>query len=370
MRKVIYFIKNDIVMSIAGLAALLSVFLTPISSEYIGYIDFKVLALLFSLMAVVEGLKSEGSFEVLSHAFLSRIGNVRTASFVLVMLCFFLAMAVTNDVALITMVPFSMAVLDFASEKRIIFLIVMETVAANLGSMLTPIGNPQNLYLFSYFDLSLYEFLKITAPICIVALFMVAIITLAAKSRKINVVFDVDVHILNKKRFSAYILCFLLCIFTVAGLLPYQISFAVTASVVFICNKSLLKHVDYGLLLTFVFFFIFVGNVSNVQVIADFMKEIISGREVAAGILSSQVISNVPAAVMLSSFTDNYEGLIIGTNLGGLGTLIASLASLISWKFYVKRRRADKKLYMLCFTGMNVLLLILLILFCLLTGNM
>lgn len=364
MKKVISFFRSDIVFTIALIAAILSVVLTPLSKEYFSYIDFKVLALLMSLMLIVEGFKSVGTFEVLSHAFLSKVGSIRTASLTLVVLCFFIAMAVTNDVALITMVPFTMAVMDFCTERRIVFLIVMETVAANLGSMLTPIGNPQNLYLFSFYNLEILEFLKITLPTSLLSLVIIIIVILLVKSRKINIVFDVDVKIEDKKRFSAYIIAFIFCILTVVGIIPYQISFLATIAIVFISKKELFRCVDYGLLCTFIFFFIFVGNISNYDVAANYIQELLVDKEFIIGISASQIISNVPAAVLLSSFTDNYKDLILGTNIGGLGTMIASLASLISWKFYCKRTSARKCLYFIMFTGINLGFLFILIMQC------
>lgn len=247
-------IKNETVFVIAGLAAMLSAFFVPVSSAYIEYIDFKVIALLFCLMAVVAGLRNIGTFEVLSQKLLRLGKSVRFISLILVILCFFTAMFVTNDVALLTMVPFTFAVLDFLSEKRIIFIIIMETVAANLGSMLTPIGNPQNLYLFSYFNISAWEFLKITFPITLLSLALIMAVTLCIKGQKLNIVFDVKAEISSRNKLIVYITLFLLCLCTVVGILDYRIMFAAVLLSIVIMDIKMLKQIDYFLLMTFVFF--------------------------------------------------------------------------------------------------------------------
>ncbi|MGN0711935.1 MAG: SLC13 family permease [Anaerovoracaceae bacterium] len=350
-------IKNETVFVIAGLAAMLSAFFVPVSSAYIEYIDFKVIALLFCLMAVVAGLRNIGTFEVLSQKLLRLGKSVRFISLILVILCFFTAMFVTNDVALLTMVPFTFAVLDFLSEKRIIFIIVMETAAANLGSMLTPVGNPQNLYLFSYFGLNAAEFVRITFPVTLLSLILITAVTLCIKGQKLSIVFDVRAEISSRSRLIVYLTLFLLCLCTVTGILDYRIMFISVIAAIVLTDIKRLKEVDYFLLMTFVFFFVFVGNIAQIEPVREAVSGFIQGRELAASVLLSQLISNVPAAVMLSSFTEDYRSLILGTDIGGLGTLIASLASLISFKLYAQRAAADKKLYMLVFTAVNVLFL-------------
>ncbi len=362
--KLINFFKKETVFVISGLAATLSALFIPPSLEYIGYIDFQVIALLFCLMAVVAGLREIGLFEVLSQRLL-RIGtSVRFVSIILVVLCFFFAMLVTNDVALITMVPFTLSALDFVSEKRIIFIVVMETIAANLGSMLTPIGNPQNLYLFSNFNVNIIEFFKITFPITVVSLALIIAFVLAIKSQKLKIVFDVESKIQNKFKLSVYILLFLICLSAVIGVINYKLMFiAVFFSILYI-DKMLLKQVDYFLLFNFIFFFIFVGNIGRIEQIQEFLHEIIQGRVFIFSAALSQVISNVPAAVMLSGFTNNFKELILGTNIGGLGTIIASLASLISFKLYSQSKNANNYLYLMLFSVINIMFIVILIPLC------
>lgn len=359
--KWINLIKKESVFVLSGLAAMLSALFVPPSVAYFGYIDYKIIAILFCLMAVVAGIQRIGTFEVLSQKLLKKGSSVRTISLILVSLCFFMAMLVTNDVALITMVPFTLAILDFLSEKRIIFILVMETIAANLGSMLTPVGNPQNLYLFSYFHLSVGQFLKLTLPITALSLVLILIITIAVRGQKLNIVFDVEAAIQCKLRLSTYIALFFVCLLTVVGLLDFRMMLTVVVFVLFLLDKKIFREVDYFLLITFVFFFIFVGNVSQITVIDQTLSKIISGRELISGVLLSQVISNVPAAVMLSSFAHDSKGLILGVDIGGLGTLVASLASLITYKIYSQRKAANIKLYLLVFTALNILFLMILI---------
>lgn len=354
-------IKKETVFVISGLAAMLSAFFVPPSLSYKGYIDFKVIALLFSLMVVVAGLQKIGTFEILSQALLKKARCVRIVSLILVTLCFFIAMMVTNDVALLTMVPFTLAALDFLSEKRLIFIVVMETVAANLGSMLTPVGNPQNLYLFSYFHLTAVEFLKITFPITLLSFILVVIMTSVVRGQKLNIVFDVETMVESKFKLCSYIGLFFICIASVVGILDYRLMFIIVLLSIIVLDWKLLKEVDYFLLITFIFFFIFVGNAGKMDIISQEISQMIQGKVFFSAIMLSQFISNVPAAVMLSSFTDNYRDLILGTDVGGLGTLIASLASLISFKIYSQRKSADKGRYLIVFTAINFLYLIILI---------
>ncbi len=358
--KFVSFFKKETVFVISGLAALLSAFFVHPSIIYVDYIDFKVIGLLFSLMMAVEGLRQEGTFEVISQKLL-RLGNsVRFISFVLVIICFFLSMLVTNDVALITMVPFTFTLLDFISEKRMIFIVVMETVAANLGSMLTPIGNPQNLYLYSFYNLDAWEFFAVTLPVCAVSLLAITATMFIVRTQRMKIVFDVDVSIKDRRRFLLNLFVFFICILTVGHMLDYRVMLIIALCLGFLFQPRLLIKVDYFLLMTFIFFFVFVGNMGQIPQVREAVFSLIQGREFLVGLGLSQVISNVPAAVMLSTFTDNYKALILGTDIGGLGTLVASLASLISFKFYSRRKGARTRLYLLVFTGANVAYLVLL----------
>lgn len=368
MRKIILqWIKKEMVLVIAGIAALLSMLFVVPSIEYMQYIDYRVLALLFCLMAVVAGLQKNGVFLVLSKKVISGVKTTRSMCYILILLCFFSSMWITNDVALITFVPFSILILNLTGQNKYLsYVIVMQSVAANLGSMLTPVGNPQNLYLYSFYHVDSIEFLKITLPFVIVSFIIISIISMFIKSESITMdkenetkPFDEKIK-LNKSHTVVYFSLFILCLGSVLHVVDYRITLIIVLSMIGIMDKSIFAKVDYYLLLTFVCFFIFVGNIGKIDSVCMLITETIKGRELLSSILLSQIISNVPAAVLLSNFTQDTKSLILGTNIGGLGTIIASLASLISFKFYCKTENSKPLKYLGIFTVTNVLILIIL----------
>lgn len=363
MERVKIFIKNELVFSIAMVLAIASSCVVLPSKEYIEYIDFRTLALLLGLMLIVQGLKSCGLFDMLVSTMVKRVSSKRALAFVLVSLCFFSSMLITNDVALITFVPFTIMVLAICDDSKFsIYLIVLETVAANLGSMFTPIGNPQNLYLYSISGIGMGEFLKLMLPytaISYVALIIaVSFVDKEPFGGSYSALPDGKV---NKTPLMVYLALFLLCILTVLHIVDYRLMLVIVLLICFILDKKLILKADYILLLTFVAFFIFIGNMKNIPAISDFLSSVVAGREVYVSVAASQVVSNVPAAMLLSGFTNNLEGLIIGTNIGGLGTIIASMASLISYKFYCKISGSNQKMYMVKFTVVNLIFLALLL---------
>jgi Na+/H+ antiporter NhaD/arsenite permease-like protein len=364
MRKLIKLWREDTVLVISGILALLSMCVVPPSILYLNYIDIRVLVILFCLMLVVAGMVGLGVFEFLGRSLISKIGSIRSLLFVLVLLCFFLSMFLTNDVALITFVPFSIMILGMSSMKQyMIKLLVLETIAANLGSMLTPIGNPQNLYLYSRFYISIAEFLSIMAPYTAVSLFLLLCCIAFCKREKIKVEEEQYRISISGSRLAVYIVLFLICISTVARILDYRILFCIVFLTVIFTDRNLIKKADYSLLLTFVFFFVFIGNMGQISLIRQVISKAISGREILVSVLASQGISNVPAAVLLSGFTDQYKSLLIGTNIGGLGTLIASMASLISYKYYANTENSDKGKYIGHFSVINAVFLAALLIF-------
>lgn len=356
------FIKKETLLCVSAILAIVSIFFVPPSLNYISYIDLKTISLLFCLMAVMAGLREIGVFSALANSLLTRTKNFRTVSMILIMLCFFSSMIITNDVALITFVPFAIEVVR-KSEKNefIIPIAVLQTIAANLGSMLTPIGNPQNLYLYSLSGMSLGEFIKLMLPYSATALVMLIIANFTVKSATVE--YSAEKSDFNIKSAVFYGLLFLVCMLTVANVLEYWITFIIVTAAIALTNKKILLKVDYSLLLTFIFFFIFIGNMSNVDAFRNAVSYLLNGREIFVSVISSQVISNVPAAVLLSGFTDNIKSLIIGTNIGGLGTLIASMASLISYKIFIAEVPEQKKKYFVQFTVWNVVFLIILSVF-------
>lgn len=366
MRHIIQFIQNETVLSIAAVLAIASSFFITPDAQYISYIDFRTLALLFCLMAVVAGFQKTGAFNLLAENLLKHIHSVKGLTLVLVMLCFFLSMFITNDVALIAFVPFTFAVLDMLGSEfkreNIIFIVVMQTVAANLGSMLTPIGNPQNLYLHGISGLGIGEFIMIMLPYTVVSFVLLAVCSMLRKGRSnINIKFSEKRHINGKGKIAIYTAMFTVCLLTVARLIDYRITLAVVIVLTAVTDYKIFVKVDYTLLITFIAFFIFIGNMGRIPVFNNYIKSVIAGRECMTGILSSQLISNVPAALLLSGFTNNLKPLIIGVNLGGLGTLIASMASLISFKLVGHENKSLRGKYLLYFTVVNVIFLAVLV---------
>lgn len=390
VKNFVAFVKKETVFCIAGLLAVVSMFFTHPSADYFYYIDYRVLALLFCFMAVVAGFRSVGLFEWIIEKMLCCVKNARQLELVLVLSCFFASMWITNDVALLTFVPFAVAVLQAVDlSENMIFVIVMQTIAANLGSMCTPIGNPQNLYLYSLSGSSVTAFLKLMLPVTAVSLGLLLLTSLCIPKKEIKVQAESGApgqkadgrgvsdrgkmgsgslrksagdneHENKKVRLCGYLILFFLCILTVLHVLDYRILLVIVIGALLVLDRRLLTKPDYMLLITFAAFFILVGNIKNMDSFSTFLRAHVRGHELTVSILASQMISNVPAAVLLSGFTENINALILGTNIGGLGTLIASMASLISYKQYAAAAQGGKGKYMLVFTGWNIVFLVIL----------
>ena len=364
MKQIISFLKKDIVMCISLVLAMISMFIVPPSKEYAHYIDFRTLSLLLCLMLVMAGFRSLGVFHQLGQVLLRLCHNTRQIALVLIGLCFFTSMLITNDVALITFIPFTIEILMLSNEHKLaIPIIVMQTIAANLGSMLTPLGNPQNLYLYSLSGVSLGSFIVTMLPYCILSLIGILLTSLLIAKHAVNTAnesYNTWKISGYRPKMILYTLLFFLCLLCVVRILPYQILLAIVLILIAILDRKNLTQADYALLLTFTFLFIFIGNLSNIDVINAKLAQVIQGHELLSGILASQVISNVPAAILLSGFTENYHDLLISVNLGGLGTLIASMASLISFKQFCAVYGDSKLKYLFWFTITNVAFLIVL----------
>ena len=357
------FLKREPVLAVSALAAAVSCFLVPPDGGYADYIDFRTLALLYALMTVVAGLRKAGVFAALAHTLCLRAKNTRSIGMILVCLCFFSSMLITNDVALLTFVPFSVIVLGMAGRRQeLIRVVVLQTVAANLGSMLTPVGNPQNLYLYSNYNLSRGDFLLTTLPVWLVSLVLVVGCCFSLSGAGFSAVLDNKPAIVRRS-LGVYLALFAVCLLTVLRVLPWPVMLAAVILVVLLLDRPTLLEADFMLLLTFVAFFIFAGNLARIEAVDSLLRRLLSGREYWTALLTSQVISNVPAALLLSGFTDNAKALLLGTNIGGLGTPIASLASLISLKLYSRSDDARTGRFLLEFTVVNVLLLIILSVF-------
>ena len=357
------FCKAQPVLVIAFLAAVITMFLVPPDAKYLGYCNRTVLIQLFGLMTAVAGIRSIGVFDAVTGILLRRTGSVRRLGTVLMLLCFFTSMLVTNDVVLLTFVPLTLMLRQqLGDEKSRILTIVLETAAANLGSMMTPVGNPQNLYLYDYFRISAGTFLRVMLPAGLVSLLILLLLCRLLPDTACEAPEQKPSQI-PRSRAAAYLVLFALCLCCVFRLIPDLLLLPIVIVTALIFDRSLLKKVDYALLATFVCFFVFVGNIGRIGAVRDAVSGMLTGHELLIPALLSQVISNVPAAVMLAGFTDAGTSLLLGVNLGGLGTMIASLASLISFQFYRKSEGAQTARYFRVFTVINFMMLLILLLF-------
>lgn len=357
------FIKKETVFCVSFILALISSFVVLPDKEYLNYPDYRTIALLFCLMIIVAGFRSLGVFDRLAATLLKRAESTKNLSLMLIMICFFFSMIITNDVALITFVPFTIRVFQLSGNTRpVLKLVVLETIAANLGSMATPIGNPQNLYLYSISGISAGKFALSVLPYAGISLIMLIAAVLFSKNEKIcGFTVSDNIKSISGKRMAIsslpYIALLILCLLVVFRVIGYLPVLIIIAGAVLFLNRSLFRKTDYFLLLTFLFFFIFIGNIKRVPQISEFLNSAVQGRELIFGIFVSQIISNVPAAILLSGFSADYSALMTGVNIGGLGTLIASLASLISYKFFASEFPKEKGRYLKIFTLWNLLFL-------------
>ena len=359
-REVRSFAKKNIVMVIALVAATITCFLVPPDKAYLDYFDVKTLTCLFCVLAVVCALKNINFFYVLARKLIRVFRNARVCILALVYITFIGSMLIANDMALLTFLPLGTYVLTTTGKgKYMAFTFIMQNIAANLGGMLTPFGNPQNLYLYTKFQIPTMEFMGIMAAPFALA---IALITLSCiifvkpepfelKDEKVS---------LPAGRSIVCLLLFVLAIAIVFRGLPYIIGLLVIPGVLLFLDRKALKMVDYPLLLTFVFFFVFSGNMARIDAVRSVFSFLLEKNTLLVSALSCQVISNVPSAILLSQFTDNYKQLLLGVNIGGVGTLIASLASLITFREYSKQNKGKTGHYMLMFSAFNFAFLIIL----------
>lgn len=394
-------VRKDPVLVVAIVLAIISCAAVPPDAAYAKYVDLRTIGMLFSLMTIMAGLSRLGVFRIACRHLLSAVRGPRRLALALTLLAFFSSMLITNDVALVTFVPFALLALrTLDSPRHACFTVVMMTIAANLGSMLTPIGNPQNLYLYSASHMRIDEFVLLMLPYAVAALvLLVGAIAFfgripehakekaarsvdagnpasssedgsadspatcgeadnAASATDANetpqLASDADDPAPSPLRVLPWAALFVLALLSVAHILPYQAIVAVTIVVALAADRRALLHVDYALLFTFIAFFVFVGNVGRIEVVNAALAQLIDGHELAVSVIASQVLSNVPAAILLSGFTSNFAALIVGTNLGGLGTLIASMASLISYKQVALVLPREKGRYFMLFTVWNI----------------
>ena len=367
--KILNWCKGEAVLLAAAVCAVISAFFVPPSAAYLSYIDLRVLCLLLCLMAVVASFQYCGVFVVLAQRLLAGRKSLRVLSLLLVLLPFFSSMLITNDVALITFVPFTLLILEMAGHReRIIPVVILQTVAANLGSMATPVGNPQNLFLCGAFSLSAGDFFGTLLPFTLLSLAALAVGALLSPGHTVQVEFPEKAAIRSPRLLAVLTVLFLLCLLSVFRVLHYGILTAVVVATLLVLRRELLGKVDYCLLLTFVFFFIFAGNMGEIPALRELLAGWMEHSALLTSALASQVISNVPAAVLLAGFTSDWRGLLLGVDLGGLGTPIASLASLIALKFYLRSKDARPGAFLFKFSLVNFGGLILLLALAMLMG--
>lgn len=372
IQQLFHFVQRETVLSVSIMLALLSMLLVKPDETYASYIDFRTLGILLCLMLVVAGLQKLGIFDMLAEKVLQKAKTATEIVILLVALCFFSSMLITNDVALITFVPFTIIIMHKmpkpVRDYWLLKAVAMQTIAANLGSMLTPVGNPQNLYLYGKAGVSISSLLRLMLPYSAAALVLLFIwIGFAAgKAPKCETSLkqlsshssSIKIKAADKPYFFAYILLFSFSLLCVSRVLSFQALLLVVLVYVLVCDPQVLKKADYSLLATFVALFIFIGNLSRIPEFSTFLKELLIGHETLTAVIASQFMSNVPTAILLSEFTGNYKALLVGTNLGGLGTLIASMASLISFKYIAQENSTLCGKYIGVFTASNLIFLL------------
>lgn len=347
------FIKKNAVACIALLAAIVTSIIVPVDKEYLGYFDYKTLTCLFCVLAVVCALKNINFFYMLARKVVQLFKTARMSILALVYITFIGSMLIANDMALLTFLPLGYFVLTTTGkEKYMAFTFIMQNIAANLGGMLTPFGNPQNLYLYTKYEIPNLEFMGIMAPPFVFAVIVITLCCIIFVKPEPLSLSDEKIN-LDPKKTILYLILFALSIVIVFRGIPYWIGLIVIPVVLMIVDRKALKMVDYGLLFTFVFFFIFAGNMARIDAVRNLFSMLLEKSTLLFSVVSCQCISNVPSAILLSQFTENYKDLLVGVNIGGVGTLIASLASLITFREYVKHNPGKTGYYIGMFSLYN-----------------
>ena len=363
MHRASSFLRQNVVMLVALAAAVVTCFIVPPDKAYLDYFDIKTLTCLFCVLAVVCALKNIQFFYILAKKIVQCFRNARMAILALVYITFIGSMLIANDMALLTFLPLGYLVLSSTGKQKCMaFTFVIQNIAANLGGMLTPFGNPQNLYLYTKFAIPTGEFMQIMLLPFVVSVVLITVCCLFFVKPEPLEVADEKVR-LPFWRTALYLALFVLAIAIVFRSIPYWIGLIIIPAVLIFVDRNALKMVDYPLLLTFVFFFVFAGNMARIELVRGIFSGLLEKSTLLFSILSCQFISNVPSAILLSQFTDNYRELLLGVNIGGVGSLIASLASLITFREYTSHNPGKTGYYMRVFTMLNLLFLVVLVLF-------
>lgn len=356
--KALRFIKKNTVFCIAALAAVVTCFLVPPDKAYPDYFDWKTLSCLFITLAVVCALRNIKFFTILARKLVLMAGNLRSLFLLLIVITFIGSMIIANDMALITFLPLGYFALSVGKkEKYMAYFFILQNISANLGGMLTPFGNPQNLYLYSFFEIPTDEFVSIMFPPFLLAIAMLALACFLVKPEKLHIDEEFPEKFHTKKTLL-YFALFFLSVLIVLRVMPFWVGLLIIPAVLFFVDKDALLEVDYGLLGTFFFFFVFSGNLARIDAVNEFFSMLLEKDALIVSTLSCQFISNVPSAILLSQFTNDYHSLLLGVNIGGTGTLIASLASLITFSEFRILYPKESKKYLGMFTVINVIFLV------------
>ena len=359
---IINWIKNNVITTVVIILAMITCFFVPIDKQYLNYFDYRTLICLACILVSVQCLKNSGFFQAVSKKMVYIFKNTKSVILALILLTFVIDLFLANDMSLVTLLPLTYIVLSNTNNmKYFAFTLILQNIAANMSGMITPHGNPQNIYLFSFYDISTLDFVKILLPhFFIVLLLLIVLPLIVVKKEPLTISFDGTPK--GDKKIFIYFGMFLISLLTIFKVVPYISGLLIVFSVALIFDRQSLKNMDWDLLITFVAFFVFSGNISRVPVISDFLIKSLDKNILLTGMLSCQFVSNVPSAILLSKFTIDYEPLIVAVNIGSLGTLISSLASLITLKHYLKVEKNISK-YLLIYTAINILFLSVLLIY-------
>lgn len=349
-------IKNNVITTIAIILAVLTCFFVPIDKEYINYFDYKTLICLTCILLSVQCLKDSGFFQYLSKKLIYIFKNTRSVVLALILFTFLCDLFLANDMSLITLLPLTYIVLSSTKKmKYFAFTLIMQNIAANMSGMITPHGNPQNIYLYSFYNIPTLEFIKILLPHFVIVLLLLIIIPIiVVKKEPLKLINDETKKVDNK--IIVYFIMFILSLLIIFRVIPYVLGLFIILILAFIFNRKAIKNMDWDLIVTFAAFFVFSGNISRIGYISDVLVNLLDKNVLLTGMLSCQFISNVPSAILLSKFTMDYESLVVAVNIGSLGTLISSLASLITLKHYLKGENKFFE-YILLYTVINIIFL-------------
>ena len=361
LKTIASFCRNEAVLCIAFVCALISSFFVPAGHDFASSVDLRVIVLLFCLMGATAGLQNAGVLSRSAHCLLSKVSGLRQLGFLLVALPFFASMIVTNDVALLAFVPFAILTLSITDKKRHLpRIVVLQAVAANIGGMITPVGNPQNLFIYTAFQTPFLQFFLTLLPFALATFFALAVVCLTFPRESIHVSVSFGSEPIRRSKALIHSVLFVLCLAAAVRILPYSALLPVTLLALLLFDRGIYRKIDYGLLATFFCFFVFSGNMSSIPFVQATLGSAMNAAPFAVALAASQVISNVPAAVLLSQFTSNWPALLLGVDLGGLGTPIASLASLIAMRLYLHTPEARLSTFLKEFAVANVAFLALL----------